>query len=218
VLTELAQRASAQPPPPGAGKFHYVHTRGWYLHADADIRTNEVRSSGIATVDREQWMAGDGSGRLNVTGMTMPPNRTFGPGGLTGHLLPADLPVPALRSALNKQTPAAWVQAEAELWQRQAVSPALQSGILTILASQPGLTLRGETVDREGRPGIAISADDDRGVRTRHILVIDRATGALLDSEEVVLENSELPVRAPATISYTVAVSSGYTATTGTRP
>jgi len=52
----------------------------------------------------------------------------------------------------------------------------------------------------------------------RVILVFDPPTGAFLDVEMILLEAGEWPISAPATRSYTVWLSAGYTPTTQHRP
>ena len=218
VLAELAGRARGQLGPVGAGRFHYVHTRGWYLHTATDD-TDRLLRSGIATVDREQWKAVDGSGRLKVSdGTPEAPNATFPPGGLTKGFLADDATVADVQARLNQDTPSGIANAVSELWARQVVPPVLHSKLLTILASQPDLTLLGTTTDRAGRRGVAIGVERRQGIAERRVLVFAPDTGALLDSELIALEASELPVKVPATIAYTVWLGTGYTATTEQRP
>jgi hypothetical protein len=198
-----------------------VHTRGWYLHAEADL-TNHVRHSGVAAVDRQQWIAADGSGRLTVVseGKKVMPTGTFPAGGLVpGRLTAHDTSTQISKSKRVPDTAAGWATAIGDIWSEQVVPPALQATLLTTLAHQPGVRLLGTTTDRIGRRGIAISATrSSGGVRERDILVLDRRTGRLLDRETVALTAGSLPVKAPATISYTVWLGAGYTPTTTTTP
>lgn len=214
-LADLARRAQTQPAPSGQGPYGYIHTKGWYLHVSADEH-NRVLDSGIAEVDRQLWVGPDGSGRLaTVDGTTAAPNMTLGPGRLATAASDTD----AIRAQLNPSGSApGWVRAVPEVWSRQVVTPDLHAHLLDILAQQPGIAMLGDTTDRVGRRGVAIGIEDDRATRERLILVLHPDTGALLDAETVVLTNSELPVRAPATIAYTVWLGTGYTVDTHSQP
>jgi hypothetical protein len=124
-----------------------------------------------------------------------------------------------VRAKVNsRDTPAGWVNAFDDLWSHQVVPPAVHATMLDILAHQPGLTLLGTATDRVGRPGIAVSVEDKKGPTERRILVFDPDTGALLDSETIVLEKSDLPVHPPATTAYTAWLTSGYTDSTEQQP
>lgn len=222
VLADLARRARRQPPARGQGRYHYLHTKGWYLHMSAD-EDNRIFDSGIAEIDRQLWQAADGSGRLfqvipdDPSGM--PPDRVLGPGELSGAFLSAGATDAAVRATYGHAgTAAGWTRTIEELWSRQVVPPVLHARLLDDLAAQPGVTLLGDTTDRAGRRGVAVAVEDQRGPRERLILVFHPDTGALLDAETVVLQDSELPVQPPATISYTVWLATGYTETTSSRP
>ncbi|GAB1644210.1 CU044_5270 family protein [Krasilnikovia sp. MM14-A1259] len=220
VLTDLARRASTRPPAAGHGRYTYLHTKGWYLHVSAD-GNNRILDSGTAEVDRQLWLAPDGSGRLRqlIPGDNMPPDKTLRPGEFDGAFLPADATTTAVRTKYgHDDTAAGWTRTMMELWGRQVVPAALHARLLDTLAGQPGVNLLGDTTDRAGRHGVAIGVEDQRGPRERMVLVFDPDTGALLDAETVVLENSELPVHPPATISYTVWVATGHTETTTSLP
>ena len=222
VLTDLARRARTQPSARGQGRYHYLHTKGWYLHVAADDN-NRIFASGIAEIDRQLWQAADGSGRLfqvipdDPSGL--PPDRILGPGELSGAFLPADATDAAVRARYgHAATAAGWIRTIQELWSQQVVPPALHARLLDNLAGQPGVSVLGDTNDRAGRRGIALAVEDQRGPRERLILVLDPETGALLDAETIVLEDSELPVQPPATISYTVWLAVGHTSTTSAMP
>lgn len=57
------------------------------------------------------------------------------------------------------------------------------------MANQPGITLLGTTTDRDGRSGIGIASPEQLGLR--YELIIDPATGDLLQLEQVVGNPSE---------------------------
>lgn len=222
TITMLADHAAAQPSPPGAGPYHYVHTREWNLSTDmtTDMRVLGAR---IQVTDRQQWIASNGSGQLKITadGAAAPGSGVYGPGKLLADFVTGDT-VEDLRTALTRQNPHNttafdWIQTFNQVWGRQAVSPDLEVALLRTLAAQPGLTLSGTTTDRAGRTGIAISARsaDGRGgtPAMRVTLIFDPETGMLLDYEKVALDAGSLPIRAPATIGYVVWLASGHTRT-----
>lgn len=225
VLDGLADLARRQPPPAGSGPFAYIHTQGWYLYTSqmTDGRTLDSR---IEVSDRELWLAPNGAGRIEETraGQRTSVSARYEPGGLAPWTAPAG-PVAGLQDRLVDQNPgrnpADWVSAVKDIWNNQAVSPALQGALLNILATQPGLHLDGTVTDRAGRRGIVVSADGaapGNGPRTRRVLILNPDTGMLLGFEEIALEAGGLPIKAPATIGYTLWLSSGHTNNTDTRP
>ncbi|MBC8093350.1 MAG: hypothetical protein H7Y15_15700 [Pseudonocardia sp.] len=143
------------------------------------------------------------------------------PGGLTGgHLV--DLPPGRLLAELNARNPngttAGWFRVMSDLWKGQVVTPAVQGTLLAIVSRREDLTIEGTTVDRAGRRGLAISVVGEVAPATRVVLVLDEGSGALLDLEKVAIERSDLPVRVPATVSYTMWLDSGYSSSTTERP
>lgn len=226
VLGDLATRAAAQPPLPGTGPYNYVHTQGWYLNT-AQSTDGTVLSSSIDPGDSQRWRSADGSGRIAETGSgpAVAASGDYAPGKLsTGIVGSAGQSAPALVSELIAENPdrdgSGWLSLTAELWSSQAVTPNLQSALLTILAARTDLTLQGTVYDRLGRPGIAVGADDrHKAPALRHTAIFDPTTGALLSWENVALEAGGLPINAPATIAYTLWLSSGFTQdTTSTIP
>ncbi|HEY9475917.1 MAG TPA: CU044_5270 family protein [Mycobacteriales bacterium] len=219
LLTELAARAQAQPPAPGSGPYHYVHTRSWSLGTGM---TTEMKLLWwrIEKTEREQWSGSDGSGRILVRGERpeMSFDKNLRPGELDGSIL-AGSPE-ALQAKLAAQNPRRTAAGWFNMWNTQVVSPELQSALLRNLAAQPGLTVPGMTTDRAGREGIAFSAvDSDETPVMRYVMVLDPNTGMLLDFEKIALENFEdIPMKTPATTGYTVWLGTGYTASTTERP
>lgn len=74
------------------------------------------------------------------------------------------------------------------------------------MGSLPGLELLGETVDREGRPGIAVGIESaGSGLPTMHTLIFDPLDGRLLSEEQVLTRTAgALGVPVPSVISYTL--------------
>lgn len=226
VLGGLAPRAVSQPPLPGAGPYNYVHTKGWYF-GTSQSTDGTILSSGTYPADSQRWRSADGSGRIDTTGSDAATraNGTYAPGKLsTGIVGSAGQSAAALVAELTAENAdrdgSGWLQLTDELWSRQAVTPNLQSALLTILAARTDITLQGTVNDRLGRPGIAVGADDHHNTPAlHHTAIFDPTTGTLLSYENVALEPGGLPITAPATIAYTLWLSSGYTQdTTSTIP
>lgn len=220
LLLSLADLAARRPEPP-AGQYDYIQTRGWYL--DSTDSSGQAVSTLDAT-ERDQWTAADGSGRIEEIrgGRRTETSQRYGPGGLAGpQLLPTD--PEAVRDKLGKSHPNygafEWLTAVNDVWTVQVVGPALQSGLLRLLAATPDLTVRGDVIDRIGRPGVAIiTRSSNSGLPTDYSMIFDRSTGALLDFEQVVLSAGALHIHVPATTSYTVWVRASRVPNISTRP
>lgn len=219
LLKDLAAKAAHQPEPSGTGPYHFVHTRGWYLTTSSTTDGHEYNGR-VEPVDRQQWIATDGSGRLLVTSngaIQTPPSGDYAAGVLHTNFLTADSAA-SLRAELNENhrsfgTADAWLGVIKDTWNGQVVTPALQAAMLEGLAQQHGVVVDGMTTDRDGRTGIAVSAIDSRpgAPAARYVLILDTHTGMALDYEEIALAAGGRPIQVPATVGYTVWLSSGYT-------
>ena len=129
----------------------------------------------------------------------------------------------ALRAELGKTYPNygtfEWFTAVDGVWGGQVVSPRLQAGPLRMLADERELTNAGTVTDRIGRSGLAVSTESSHsGLNTRYTPIFDPKTGMLLDFEQVFLEAGKLPVKVPATFSYTVWITTGHVNKVGDLP
>jgi len=114
----------------------------------------------IDLTEREQWIAVDGSGRIEEfrSGQRTDTSGEYPAGGLFG---PADLPLGPAELARELATwcrpseSGDWLDALATVWAVQVVSPQVQAALLRILAGQPDLTDLGAVTDRIGRRGVA---------------------------------------------------------------
>jgi hypothetical protein len=106
----------------------------------------------------------------------------------------------------------------------QPVPSNVESTILRVLATSPGLINSGTVVDRAGRPGVAVSLDSRNppgvsGPRMRYTLIFSPSTGSLLGEEETLIGNpGKLDVPRGAVLDYTVFLSSSYVDSSPTRP
>jgi hypothetical protein len=222
LLRNLADRTAHAPAPRGAGRYHYIHTSGWYLRIDSEVRralgTHSVLGAGIEHMERQQWIAPDGSGRLLVTkdGQSVRPTGDYPPGGLWADFVITTDPA-VLADEFRRSNPQGSVtkaiSAFIEIWKNQVVPPALQRLLLRDLADHPGLSAEGATLDHIGRPGVAVShIDHERCARNR--LVFDQKTGVLIGADVTALDGSSVPTPTPAIISDIVWLAAGYSATT----
>ncbi|MGH3402392.1 MAG: CU044_5270 family protein [Streptosporangiaceae bacterium] len=230
ILTKAAASAERQPDLTGTGRYQYVETEGWYL--DTTMSTKGAGSA-VIPVLRRQWMAGDGSGRIVTrpgkpyfpleasrlawqsagAGRPRPTDQTFGRGELQFMWRPGSLssdPV-VLRRQLEvghaaSLGPAETMVAVSDLYNEQAVGPAIRAAVMRLVSTLPGLRFDGTTTDRAGRRGIGVSIESDlSGLPTRYILIFDPDTGQLLDSEQVLTVSAgKLDVPIPSVIAYTV--------------
>ncbi len=228
-LQDLATSVRALPTPDLArGDITYTKTSGWYLNTRID---GELVTSVVLPEVRETWRRSDGSGRIRVAPGTpsfpspqaerewatdAPSLRTrderVGAGELAlmyPESLPSDLL--GLQSALAvghpvENGPDETLVAVADLYREQLPGPGVRASILDIVASLPGLELLGETVDREGRPGIAVGIESTgSGLPTMHTLIFDPLDGRLLSEEQVLTRTAgALGVPVPSVISYTL--------------
>jgi hypothetical protein len=203
----------------GSGRYTYVQTRMFALDTTADD------PMAVWTVrDERLWIAGDGSGRqATITwrgpaGQPGEPNpstttENHGPGGLAV-VVPQPSPdrgilAGQLHDHLNFYAwPSARLKAVADLYGYHALTPALRSTALSVLADSDGVDYRGRVVDHADRTGIAVSIDNPPdafsppsggdierespaesppGTGTREVLVFDPDTGRLLAYEQTTL-------------------------------
>ncbi|SEM03897.1 hypothetical protein [Rhodococcus maanshanensis] len=221
LLLNLADRAEQQPPARGEGPYEYVTSRGWYLTTHQTTDGLVLRTE-IAEINREQWRAEDGSGRVTDTENGVTQSWEVSPQEHPWTRLDTgDESAPVLRDQLlddgQGRTVQQWFGAFRDTWASQIASPELQSAYLSLLADQNDIEVLGAVNDRVGRPGIAVSTSTgDRKL----VLILDESTGALLDYEEIALipEAAEVPIPLPSTVNYTVWLDTARVGSVGERP
>lgn len=223
ALQDLARLAAAQPRPAGTGPYNYVSTHTWSLSTSMTT-AGEVFDSRIAETQREQWLAEDGSGRIEAVqdGQRTPYSGSFA-GVEPLSFLTTDDPA-QLADTLLREHPdlgaGEWLFFVRTVWTTQTVEPDVQAALMQVLSRQT-LELAGQVTDRAGRPGVAFSAQAriDDGPLAQYILIFDPGTGMLMDSERVALEKAgDIQVTIPATTEYIIWLGSGYTETVDDRP
>ncbi len=210
LLGRLAQKAAAQPPAPGSGRFDYVKAQAWYL--DSAVASGRTTSALVPTLT-ETWTAPDGSGRMiTITGhaeVERIGNRetlkavTFGGGrretvvfGQAGteriplvdfeHL--STDPTVLVRQLTTAGGTDDWVeraQKIRDLYRQQVIPPRLQGALLRVLATTPGLVTLGRGHDRVGREVVAVGLESAaHGRPARYAFLFDPRTGAFVGYEE----------------------------------
>jgi hypothetical protein len=129
-------------------------------------------------------------------------------------------PAPADRAALARYLtqghppengPGETIVAITDLVRDRVLGSAQRAALLRVLASVPGLTYTGQTSDRAGRKGEAFTLRNAHGgLLHDDTLVVDPASGRLLDAEELLLQRGKLDVRVPAVIQYELYLTSEF--------
>jgi hypothetical protein len=224
LLRSLADCAQAQPPLPDA-PFDYLHVIQWGAGLYEGGSAEE-----LAAMETWEWTAADGSGRQESKGPRSTSTTDRGPGERGRPTWPAD--VAALEAAIRADEalgrpdmPASepdWIPAAARIATYNVVSPQQEAALLRLLATKPGITIDGPVTDRAGRPGVAVSvAGQYAGLSSRHVLIIDPATGMILGAEETVLEAGGgvlLAAPPPAPAHFTVILRTARVNATTDRP
>lgn len=224
-LLKLAAAAARQPTGPAEHpRYAYAETRGWYLRTQIGGRT---ASSVVVPSTTESWLATNGSGREHTVSEEPDGSRsvddfnpTSGPPILR---LSTDVSVLKRQLALGHPAsdgPVEQFVALTDLARQQPLSAPAESAILRLLARAPGLINSGGVIDREGRPGVAVSLDSAyAGPLTRYTWIFDRHTGKLLGDEETLIGNpGKLKVRKGSVLASTAYLASGWVTNTSSRP
>ena len=187
VLRRAAETAAHQSAAPAGA---VVYTRSIALQQNTIVDENGHSSQSLDRVEREIWIAPDGSGRIRETvGATRSDDR-FGPGGLSREDF-SDWPTStdAVADKLRHEAEATAVPVPLEMFVRAGdylretgAPPAVRASLYRVLAEIPGIQLLGTVRDQQGRPGtgVAITADGER-----HELILDPNTSLLLGEQSV---------------------------------
>lgn len=211
------------------GRYDYIRSQGRYRssrsHLDSDGLLTPIGSE-VVLVERELWITSGGSGRIveKRAGEQGSTSRTldFDEGRLSYFGgLPADLD--SLEAALpvrdGDRGTFTWFDAVRNVWASSVVSPALQSSILRILATKPGIVSGGNEFDVRGRPSAVVSTDTEHcGRPQRYTLLLDTRTD--LVNEFQILEfghDGTIDLKHERS-TYTAFVSSSRVDSTGSRP
>ena len=241
LLTDIAARAAGAPEPARTGTDQHLITQSWNLFTQID--GEQVRTA-VVPVRTESWRSPIDAGRVDVrygepefpTGSSRLSWRLQGsPGGeaspRTEHFAAGKFPTmwPGSSPTASDMTsflaighPARNGAAETliavtDLARERVLTPELRAAALRAIAELPGLTYDGRVTDRAGRSGEAFSlVSGHTGLPTRHTLIVDPGTGALLGYEAMLTTTAgKLDVRLPAVISYDTYVTAEYSDTPG---
>ena len=178
-------------------------TETWRGPDGTGTTTSVVRKPDLRTEeDRRKWETLHRPGE-DTTARTEPvPPRTF-----TGR--PPTDPAAMARYLIQNRppgnSPGETVDAIRDLVREIVLNPAQRAAVVRVLTTVPGLAYSGTTTDRAGRAGAAFTLRTaDNGVRKDTTLILDPATGRLLDAEDLLLDEGGLNVRVPCVVSYEV--------------
>jgi hypothetical protein len=208
--------------------FEHIKISAWYL--DTMVDGKQVTSLVIPRWT-ETWRGPDGTGSI-TTGVSKPllrtqedrnrwdrlgrpgehPDATTEPlqpnSRISAGAAPADRDAMARYLAVGhpaENGPDETLVAITDLVRERVLGPAQRAALLRVLAGVPGLKYVGTTVDRAGRKGEAFTLRNSRGgLLNDHTLIVDPATGRLLDAEMLLLERGLLDVWVPGIIEYEV--------------
>jgi hypothetical protein len=183
LLRDLARKTAHAPEPPGVGRYHHVHTVGVYRRTNRFVsRTGESAVTNVVEhLERRQWIAPDGSGRLLVTRgeeVVVPPSGDYAAGQLVALFITATDETSfagQFGRLMPKTTTAAVMKAFRQVWNLQVVTPPLQRLLLLHLAKCADLSVE-ECRDFAGRSGVAVS-------HAGHLLAFSPDTGELIGAE-----------------------------------
>lgn len=215
MLSRAAAVRAATGAGAGTGEYAYVEREWWQLPAGGS-------GSGTGPVLTQSWLAPDGSGRIVSTTRTAA-GRTASDatnGGIGHPLPPLSAGGDAVAALLDAGAPGGGA-AEPGPWEfgafttladTEPIPPAVGAAILRRLAGVAGALYRGAVVDRAGRVGLSVSVDSAySGPLVRYTLVLDPASGALLESDQTLVgQPGGLAVHDGAVLAYTTFLAAGY--------
>ena len=228
TLDQLATAARSQPRP-GSGTYSYVHTLGWF-QTSSSLQGGPAFDVHTVRTDRQVWLDDNGVGRIRSVAADGHLGGTFDTttNPTAGGSRPTAIPTPPtpggnamaqLLAQYPDRTGAQWLTGMTDTWAARAVDPPTQAALLTIIAARADVTVGGPVTDRAGRTGITVSAEDtSSGAPTRHTLVLDPATGALLaaQGEQLAPGGPNTTGPFPAVVGYTAYLTSARTTDTAT--
>ncbi|BEL05237.1 hypothetical protein Q0Z83_034280 [Actinoplanes sichuanensis] len=236
LLTGIATKAAGAPAPDRSGDYEHLVIQSWSLWTQVD---GERVTSAIIPSRAESWRRADDSGRRstayeraeftsigrevlwraqNLFDDGLDPWSEDYAAGQFGAMWADPPPADGLDDWLHighprQNGPYETIVAVTDLARERLLTPATRAELLRIVARLPGLTYDGTVTDRAGRAGAAFSITSDHsGLPTRHTLIVDQATGALLGYEQMLpTDTGKLDVRAPAVIGYETYLTADYT-------
>ena len=209
---------------PAGGPVTYVKTRAWALSTAAD---EDGAAAAVIPFEEELWRAPDGSGLTRQS--WLPPQfaneeqqreweRLAGDSPTGTHTKrykrgerqtvtaeppsadPRQLAAQLFAHQPRENGPKSAVRAVADIYRDWVLPFDVRVQVLRFLADQDGLTYHGRATDREGREGVAITADSEG---ERDLIILDPTTGGLFAYESILTERPEaLSVKVPAVFSY----------------
>ncbi len=219
VLEKAAEQRETHP-----SKTTMIRETAWILSSDI-APDGSVVSSSIEPTNRETTFHADGSVRYIVTiappfpGQRISDTKPVGtvlideiyPPG-THDLIDFDLPTDPkelesyFKTVTGEKhvTTAELLQETASLKSQRILSPSQESAILRYMASRHDLKLLGKTIDRAGRNGIVLKAENKEPGENENILIISPESGQILAFETLYIGTSRNDITSPAVIDYSL--------------
>lgn len=196
-LAALSTRVKKRREEPVAGRYLFIHYQvGWLSSAEGS------NSSRDQVKDVKLWWDASLSGRLLTTttegqgSSRLPAEQLFLNDFHVPVSEPSDDPVKLATQLATMQSPelgaAGRLRAIATINSHYDLNASQRAAVLQLLADTPGITFRGEYLDRADRTGLAFSADIRDGTSiTRDTLVFHESTGALLAHESSTIPDQD---------------------------
>jgi hypothetical protein len=110
----------------------------------------------------------------------------------------------ATAGTTETSTPGDFFRAITSLRNEWVFTGAQTAAVLEFIQGLPHVEVAGQVTDRLGRHGVAIATNSRSGGAFRDMLIFDRATGALLSTEQIYLGGlSGVPLKASTVLDYT---------------
>lgn len=246
VLERIAAAAEALPPEPVTGPYRYARTEQWGLNTTIMYRAtiaalaSSQSESWLTPQGVGRYRTANGQNLVNHVSSQKTLDAALRKPSLYENTFTAANPRPlADPDQLRYEDPEAFalsvdplitaslppsillVEAIDTLYANQPVPPQVRAKVWRLLATVPGVTTNGSIEDRAGRSGTVITIPDDgsaHGLAGRLELVIDPASGQLLEYDDVITEANELTGDVPAVLSLSVYLDRGYTKRPQGRP
>lgn len=210
-LRRIADRVAGFPDDTGTGTTAAIETRSWSLFTRVNgkqvtsevvpAKTSKVIHADGSSEDTSVYSFGDGS--TETTHGTYQDSLSWPLRGLSSD---ADVLAGQLDPGHEQQGRAGRFDALVTANLQMPLEPATRAAMLRYLSRTQGIATVGAVTDRIGRQGVGFTVTSSySGLPTRYLLVVDPATGKVLDYEETLTTDpGKLNVEVPAVIGYIV--------------
>lgn len=233
LLLDLSRLAMRQPPVSGSGEIFYSCRRTWNFVTSINISNGDLGTENEEKI-AEAWIRTDGTGRYLTRPVNIRPELTSPAKDVSvNEKTDTPLTMPVTHQDLVNWFRTEGRQLNASQWLERLLtwtvllhSARTTSALLEVLADIPGFSVTGTTIDRAGRPAIAVSTTKQTlggwFPRQRTHLLCDPSTGKLLAIETTAETADEaalgMSVTVPMSIHYLMWIDSSRVIDTSSRP